>query len=166
MPTLSCLFWSAFCSFRDWISSWSFSEASCRSWTWNHSCIKDCPIYLDTYRVAPCHQDISVVDTCWSAASSLCWELSWIIFSSCSTSAELWSPESFAEGLVSSCKHGNNHTKHSGHNGHFTGAGSRLLDVAVDFAVCTYSSMLLERFPNSSECLLCFRPVLEIEGEE
>lgn len=35
-----------------------------------------------------------------------------------------------------------------------------VVECTCEFAVCTYSGMLLERFSDVSECLLCFRPIL------
>lgn len=66
---------------------------------------------------------------------------------------------SFAEGqLVSACKHGQNTIYPSDY---VWGVGCSYV-----FAVCTYSGMLLERFSDVPECLLCFRPILHGEGEE
>lgn len=117
-----------------------------------HSWIKDCPIYRDMDYVAPCHQGalILVVDTCWSAAASLCWKLLWIIFSRCSKSAELWSPACFAEGLISACKHGYNHTKTQWAYWAFSSKWVWVVGCSCEFAVCTCSGTLLKRFSDVS----------------
>lgn len=129
-----------------------------------HSWIKDYPIYRDMHCSAPSHQGtlIWVVDTCWSAASSLCWKPSRITFSSCSKSAELWSPASFAEGLVSACKIGSNHTKTQWDYWDFPSDWFWAVRCRCAFPVWTFHSMLLERFSDVSECLLCFRLILRV----